>query len=690
MRSAACLLAISGVAESRVDATLTANPIRRVVTMLQMMQNKVTAEGKKEKELFDKFMCYCKTGVDDLEASINAADSKIPQVEAQLKEDTAMKAQLESETKGAQETRRECKEAIATATAIRTKEANAYAKESGEMKSNIDAMSKAVAAIEKGAGGGFLQTSSASVVRKLSIDMDLSNADRDQIVSFLAAGNGYAPASGAISGILNQMLDTMKADLVEATKAEDASKASFDDLVAAKEKEIEAATKAVEDKLTRIGNLGVKIAATMEDLDDTGKAMVEDKKFLEELKKGCSTKEGEWDERCKVRTEELLALADTIKMLNDDDALELFKKTLPGAASLLQMKVSNQDLKRQALAVLSNQKDFRLDLISLAIRGQKVSFDKVIKMIDEMVALLKKEQGDDADKKEVCEKQIDKAEDDLKILETTISDLEKSLEDTKEEIATLTDEIKALHEGIEDLDKMVEEATTNRKEEHEDYVTLMTNNGAAKQLIGMAKNRMNKFYNPSMYKAPPKRELSEEERITLNMGGTLAPTEAPGGIAGTGITVLVHLHSQGAPPPPPETFGAYSKKSEESNGVIAMMDSLVADLDKEIQEAEFEENDSQSEYEAMMKESATKRVDDSKAITDKEAAKAEGEANVQTMGEERTSKMKEAMATVDVLENLHGDCDWLLQNFDLRRDARSGEMDALKKAKAVLSGADFS
>merc|ERR1712203_663756 len=105
---------------------------------------------------------------------------------------------------------------------------------------------------------------------------------------------------------------------------------------------------------------------------------------------------------------------------------ELFKKTLPGAASLLQMKVSNKDLKRQALAALSNQKDFRLDLISLAIRGQKVSFDKVIKMIDEMVALLKKEQGDDNDKKEVCEKQIDKAEDDLKILETTISDLEKS------------------------------------------------------------------------------------------------------------------------------------------------------------------------------------------------------------------------------------------------------------------------
>merc|ERR1712196_666471 len=111
---------------------------------------------------------------------------------------------------------------------------------------------------------------------------------------------------------------------------------------------------------------------------------------------------------------------------------------------------------------------------------------------------------------------------------------------------------------------------------------LMASDTAAKQLIEMAKNRMNKFYNPKLYKAPPKRELSEEDRITLNMGGTLAPTAAPGGIAGTGIGLV----QREAPPPPPETFGAYSKKGEESNGVIAMMDLLIADLAKEMTTAE--------------------------------------------------------------------------------------------------------
>merc|ERR1740117_2031157 len=213
-------------------------------------------------------------------------------------------------------------------------------------------------------------------------------------------------------------------------------------------------------------------------------------------------------------------------------------------------------------------------------------------MVDEMVALLAKEQTDDNDKKEMCEMQLDKAEDDLKVLETTVADLEKSME-----------------EG---------------KEENEDYTTTMAGNTAAKELIGFAKNRMQKFYNPSLYKAPPKRELSEEERITLNMGGTLAPTAAPGGIAGTGISfvqVVAHNKQTDAPPLPPATYDAYSKKSEESGGVMAMMDMLVADLDKEMQESEVEEKDAQKEYEQFTKDAAEKRVMDSKSITEKAAEK---------------------------------------------------------------------
>merc|ERR550514_2649867 len=224
--------------------------------------------------------------------------------------------------------------------------------------------------------------------------MDLSDFDREQIVSFLGSGSSSGFDHAQIAGILSQMKETMEANLNATNSAEQVSVTNFEDLVAAKKVEIEAATKSVEDKMTRVGDLGVEIATMKEDLDDAGKAMLQDKQFLAELEKSCSTKEAEWDARCKLRNEELLALADTIKMLNDDDALELFKKTLPGASVLLQTKVTSEEVRKEALQALSGQHGVQLDLISLALRGKKVSFDKVLKMVDDMVVLLKKEQQD--------------------------------------------------------------------------------------------------------------------------------------------------------------------------------------------------------------------------------------------------------------------------------------------------------
>merc|ERR1719428_2331673 len=164
-------------------------------------------------------------------------------------------------------------------------------------------------------------------------------------------------------------------------------------------------------------------------------------------------------------------------------------------------------------------------------------------------------------KKEYCEKQFDMAEDKKKGLKKTVSDLEISLEDAAEGVSTLAFEIEALEDGIKKLDKSVAEATDNRKAEHEDYVETLAANSAAKDLMEFAKNRLNKFYNPKLYKAPPKRQLSEEEQLTVNMGGTLAPTAAPGGIAGTGIGLA---QGAAAPPPPPEANLSYKKSGEES------------------------------------------------------------------------------------------------------------------------------
>jgi chromosome segregation ATPase len=395
-------------------------------------------------------------------------------------------------------------------------------------------------------------------------------------------------------------------------------------------------------------------------------------------------------------------LADTIKILNSDDALELFKKTLPAsAASLMQVQTSTADQRRQALAVIraaqrghGRSSRPELNFLALALQGKKVDFSKVLKMIDEMVGVLQKEQQDDNDKKEYCAGQFDLADDKKKGLERSVSNLEKAIEKKKETIAALADEIAALDAGIKALDKSVAEATEQRKEENAEFTELMASDAAAKELLGFAKNRLNKFYNPALYKAPPKRKLSEEDQITVSMGGTLAPTAAPGGISGTGITVLadVSAHDAGkvAPPPPPATAAAFAKKSEESNGVIGMVDLMVKDLTKEMTEAKTTETDSQADYEQAMKDAAEKRATDTKSLADKTKAKAETQADLEAATEEKAATTKTLMATLEHIQSLHAECDWLLQYFNVRKEARDGEIDSLKNAKSVLSGADFS
>jgi len=699
MRGISLLLASTGpvalhAAEQRQSMKAAANPIRKVVTMMQALQSKVEAEGEKEKELFDKYMCYCKNGAEALAKTIADAEAKGPELTAAIDEATGKLSQLKDDIKAHQADRAAAKTAMAEATAVREKEAAAFATATGDLKTNLAGLGKAIAAIEKGAGG-FLQTSAASLLKKIVMNKgDMLDADRQDVLSFLSSDSEYAPASGEITGILKTMADEMAADLKAATDEETAAIASYDGLMAAKKKEVDSLTKMIEDKLQRVGDLGVEIQEMKNDLGDTADSLEDDKKFLADLDKNCAGKQKLYDENIKMRGQELAALADTIKILNDDDALELFKKTLPGSsASFLQIQVSASAMKSRALALIqeaqssSVQRRPALDFISLALSGKKIGFDKIIGMIDDLVVELKAEQEADQKKKEYCAAEFDKSEDKHKVLTKSISDLESAIAESEEGIATTKAEIEALSDGIKALDKSVAEATEQRKEENEEYTALMAGNSAAKELLAFAKNRLNKFYNPKLYKAPAKAELTAEDQATLAAGGTLAPTEAPGGIAGTGVTVLAQKADPG---PPPAAPAAYSKKGEESNGIISMIDMLMKDLDKEMTQAELEEKDGQEDYETYMTDSATKRAEDSKTMTDKEGALADLETGLGQQKSDKAQAGKDLGALNEYIHSLHLECDWLVKYFDMRKEARANEIDALEKAKAVLSGADYS
>merc|ERR1719265_2758481 len=183
--------------------------------------------------------------------------------------------------------------------------------------------------------------------------------------------------------------------------------------------------------------------------------------------------------------------------------------------------------------------------------------------------------------------------------------------------------------------------------------------------------------------------------IYVNSGGA-DPRDAEeavpkGGIAGTGVTVFVQLHdaTDAAPPPPPDTWGAYQKKDGKSNGVIALMEMLAKELEDGLTESKHEEETAQKDYERLMSESQKTRAQNVESITSDEAAKADLDSKIESTKQEKTAQEAELSNIKQYITQLHATCDFLIENYDLRKAARENEIESLKNAKSVLSGANF-
>merc|ERR1719272_1419367 len=507
----------------------------------------------------------------------------------------------------------------------------------------------------------------------------MESNDRRGVLAFLEQSGDYAPASGQIVGILKAMKDEMEADLASAVADEAKSVAGFADLRGSKNKEVEIATESIESKTVRAGELAVAVVQTADALEDTQNEVADTEKFAAQLESQCATKEKEWADRCNSRAMEVAAISQAISILNDDDALDTFKKSSGmslAQVSFLQNTNGKASNARKAQAILAGaarkSKSATLELVLFTLNSKLKlksagGFGEVIKMVDDMVALLGKQQKEDDRQKGWCEGEFEKAADEEAATHTKMASVDAALSEQSDAIGSLMEQINELTSGIAALDKAAADATEQRKEEHADYVGAMQMNDAALQLVGKAKNRMQKFYNPTLYKAAPKTEASMESK----MGGSFVQLRVAPGAA-------------------PETFSGGVQKSAKSSGVIGLMDNIIRDLENDMKGAEYEEKTSQKDYGELMADSQATRAQDTKSLTGKSASKAETEDALMTSKETRAATATDLAQVRTVIKDLHASCDFLMNNSDLRNTARTNEIESLKNAKAVLSGASFS
>lgn len=635
-----------------IDAEDAGNPIRKVVTMMEKMGKKIEEEGKHEEDLYDKFKCYCKKTMSELEASIQQQEYN-PVTPADIEGREAEISALEQEVTKLKEERISEEDTLKAAEVQRGKEHEHYVEEHTEDTQVVEQISQAQQALKTGSSAALLQK--APMLR--AAERRLAASEKQRLVSFLS-GERMDPSY--VLGILSGMADDTKEEIATDDKNEDTAIHTYDELEDSKKVEISTLLEQFERKMKRIGELKVEVVNMKKSMEGAGQSLADDKKMLKELQSTCEAKAAAWEERQATRQKELSALQETVKILDSDESLDLFRGK---ASSLLQLSKGDQDKKDKALELVLKARSEahpELNFLALALSGRKIDFSKIVKKIDGMVELLKTEGKDDASKKDYCGKEFHEAELKTKSVASTITSLTATVEQSKGAIAQLATEIKGLQAGLVELDKTVAEAGENRKAEHEDFQELLASNGQAVQLLDLAKNKLNQFYSPSQF----------VDTTTKNPFDPYA---------------FLQSSSRKVEAPPATFEGGYQAKMSESHGIFSLIAQLKADIEQEMALAKSDEANSQKDYEKTLADAAEKRDADVTLTQEKAKTKADLETDLSDDKSELSNKKKEATVVEEVVSNLHKECDWLLEHFDLCAQARAEEKENLVQAKTVLS-----
>lgn len=658
--------------QMRQGTSMRVNPIRRVVTMLQDLHYEITEEQKREDACYEDGVCACKGSMSDLNAFLDKCYYRrgwlLDTLRTEGKEHEGLLQKLiENKIKLA-----DAKKTIAEQTALNEKEDAIYEQKAADFQTNIDALKKAIKAIQDGhdVSKSFLQTGSAGVLKKLSITVDISDAKRDTLASFLSTGHGYTPQSGEILGILKQIKDTMVKDFKDLQWEASSRQYAYTNLMRIKNQEVELLTASIEKDTKAAADLALRLSEFKEELTELRKTISVNEDLLRTTVVDCNRKTADYEAAKAERVKELAAISDAIKILTDDDALDTFKKAIPSPA-FLQMQMTNQQMAKRALSAIkeTEDKDNRLNFISLALRGKQVDFKKVLRMIDKLVKSLKEEQKDENEKKVYCEKSLDEVEDTFKQNERDLSLLQKAIQAKEDTVTELKNEIEEIYNGIHAMEERLKEAEKIRNEEFQLFLKEQSLDTEAKDIITKAKERVEDYYMPKK-KSAAAVLLQQQEDMAKKFGVPMFMQVASG-------------------------YNATQEKKSQSAGeaIIAMLDTYILDLEKSIKILIQENKDAQKEFDDLRDGTKEKTKVDMRRVATLAQEKADTERERDDLKEKAAGKLSDMDHGTEQLANLNEDCkgspELFLQNFKYRMDARRGEIESLKAAKQILTGADF-
>jgi len=640
------LLAVPVQAALKVDTTSSSqkNAVAKVIGLLNEMKGQIESEAAADADMYEKLGCWCTTNKQEKTASVDAAQQRITDLNAAIPGAAAKAAQLEVEIKQLNKDVAANNKALEEATGIREKEESEYRTNEKDMISSLASLKSAIGVMEKTSAQPALTQQAFAQVQAV-LDKHSHRGSMSFLQSPVAAmlqqnakGKNRAPSS-AIFGILKGMKESFEQNLASAKTEEELAIQQFVELKAAKTSEVAAAKDLIDTKTVELAKAKEINAHGKEDLADTRASLSADNEFLSNLNLKCDNAEKEYNDRTKVRNQELIAVDETIAILNDDDAKDQFNKAGLGTFFQVSSVSSKRNLAAQMLSKVGKELH-KPALITLSMSMKLHGFEEVIANIDNMKAALKAEQAEEVKQKDYCVAEFNENDKNVAEKSTQKTDLETKIADDSTLIEQLEEAIAALNAEIAETNKEMMRASQLREAANHEFQVTVQDQRATQAILQKALDRLKSFYSAA-------------------------------------------LVQQGQEPPAQGTY----KKNAGGGGVMDMIQTLVeesAELEADAMKAEA---DSQAAYESFMRDSTASNEAAAKDVTNKSQDKAKTDAD-------RTQATNDLKATVtDLLtlgeynQELHKKCDFLVKNFDLRQQSRVQEMEALAQAKAIFQGA---
>jgi predicted nucleic acid-binding Zn-ribbon protein len=637
------------------------SPVAKVIELMDGLTAKVKGDLAAEEMMMEEYSTWCDSESNEKEDAITSAKRTIGDLDAEMNDAAARISELSTEVEELAGKISSTESDVKSATELRKEEQASFAANEKELVETVDGLERAVTIMKRGqVGGSFLQQRDQNDLKKVvqtlgkiveaswvskkdkaavqalvQSSTEESDGDEDLSLQPQAATSSYESHGGGILETFEDMKTKAEETLSEARTNEMKAQHSYEMLKQSLNMELDAMNKRMSQATTEKAGLEEAHASAEEQLASTQKTMVDDKKYLEELKQSCSMKAQEWATRQKDAAGELAAIAKAKEVL--ESGVKVFLQVSNKAKA--HERDESDDKRERVDAVFSKigQSDHSYLFSQLRSEAREGSFDKVKGLIESMIARLEKQAAEEADAKAFCDTETEKSKAKQADLTAKSDKSGVRIEKATAAIAELKEQIKTLQEQTAEMDAAQAEATSLRTKEHEEFLKASKDYKDSADAVAGAISVLQEYYSSGSFA-----QVKEE----------------------------------------PELGGA---KTDIATTIMGMLEVAESDFTTLLAESEASEKAAQSSYDKLTKQNAITKAANTEEIKDKEAHSKSEETALLNYKEDFATTGKELDAVLLYLDKLKPQCETKVMTYAERVAKREAEIEGLKEALEILS-----